>query len=517
MATSLASSTALLRLPLDPSDALLTQKQAVLRERQITLEFSVHDLLAQDTPLAVASTFDDVLQAARLVHLNETELYFLEDGDVGPFSPRNETQSLWLLHSLLSVHLKDSSSCETHAQLQGLLDKLVARLDADREEFEGHEEKSGDCGPAEKYLRRWVVEEGAIAQVEAANFDTTGQGLAASKDLEVGDLVLQIPVHLLLCEDTALASEMGPALRALQGVEGDTLALLWSMRELHDEDAPHAAYWRHLPPSFSTGLSFPPEVLVELDGTLLLDEMMLARQHLRQQYDALFPALSEAMPSYFPSKLYSWPLFLYAAELWYSHAIQVRFPDGSTKSCLIPVADLANHALYPHVTSFSRVEVTSKALQLQLDLLEDDLSSARRALLEEFEIPLLHHLPAQGSATEKLNLPSRLLGALRVLNMGKDELCTFHANPRYGLVSQGNERAAVGALEEVLDVLLHRLVPAFNAGRYEHGDTPSGGLVKESWKVLAAQKFKQAQVASLKVLQACCSAWRSDIEPDDSI
>eukprot|EP00850_Spirogloea_muscicola_P018028 SM000161S02410 [mRNA] locus=s161:4656:8040:+ [translate_table: standard] len=433
MAASLAPSTALLRLPLDPADALFVQKQAVLHERQITLEVSVHDLLASDTPLAVASTFD------------HTELYFLEDGNVGPYSPRNETQSLWLLHSLLSAHLKDSSSCETHAQLQGLLDKLVARLDADREEFEGHEENCGNCGPAEMYLRRWVVEEGAIAQVEAANFDTTGRGLAASKDLEMGDLVLQIPVHLLLCEDTD-----GPCL-------GD-------------------------------GLSFPPEVLVELDGTLLLDEMVLARQHLRQQYDALFPALSEAMPSYFPFDLYSWPLFLYAAELWYSHAIQTRAP-----------------------------EYVDDPFIWELDLPEDDLSSARRALLEESEIPLLHHLPVQGSASEKFSLPSRLLGALRIINMGKDELCTFHANPCYGVVSQGSERAAVGALEEVLDMLLHRLVPASNAGIHEHGEAPSGGLVKESWEVLAARKFKQAQVASLKVLQACCSAWRSDIEPDNSI
>lgn len=105
-----------------------------------------------------------------------------------------------------------------------------------------------------------------------------------------------------------------------------------------------------------------------LDGTLLLEELMQAKevsiyaafflmknmyknliilylQHLRTQYDELFPILCDSFGDVFPSELYTWDQFLWACELWYSNSMKVQFLDGEVRTCLIPVAGFLNHSV----------------------------------------------------------------------------------------------------------------------------------------------------------------------------
>lgn len=68
-------------------------------------------------------------------------------------------------------------------------------------------------------------------------------------------------------------------------------------------------------------------------------------QHLRAQYNELFPALSNHYPDVFPPELYTWEQFLWACELWYSNSMKVIFSDGKLRTCLIPVAGFLNHSV----------------------------------------------------------------------------------------------------------------------------------------------------------------------------
>ncbi|PNX74816.1 SET domain-containing protein, partial [Trifolium pratense] len=92
------------------------------------------------------------------------------------------------------------------------------------------------------------------------------------------------------------------------------------------------------------GLSFGIEAITMLDGTLLFEEIMQARQHLHAQYDELFPALCNGFPDIFPPELYTWENFLWACELWYSNSMKIMFSDGELRTCLIPVAGFLNHS-----------------------------------------------------------------------------------------------------------------------------------------------------------------------------
>lgn len=79
------------------------------------------------------------------------------------------------------------------------------------------------------------------------------------------------------------------------------------------------------------------------DAIFFLSFILL--QHLRTQYDELFPALCDDHPDTFPRELYTWEQFLWACELWYSNSMKVMFPDGKLKTCLIPIAGFLNHSV----------------------------------------------------------------------------------------------------------------------------------------------------------------------------
>ena len=71
----------------------------------------------------------------------------------------------------------------------------------------------------------------------------------------------------------------------------------------------------------------------------------MSLQHLRNQYEQLFPVLYENYPDVFPPELYTWEQFLWACELWYSNSMKIMFSDGKLRTCLIPVAGFLNHSV----------------------------------------------------------------------------------------------------------------------------------------------------------------------------
>ncbi|XP_068334013.1 fructose-bisphosphate aldolase-lysine N-methyltransferase, chloroplastic-like isoform X2 [Pyrus communis] len=124
----------------------------------------------------------------------------------------------------------------------------------------------------------------------------------------------------------------------------ETMLLLWSMKERRNCDSKYKMYFDTLPEDFHTGLSFGANVMMVLGGTVLLDEITQAKQHLLAEYDKLFPALCNEHPDIFLLELYTWEQFLWACELWYSNSMKIKFPDGKLRTCLIPIAGFLNHS-----------------------------------------------------------------------------------------------------------------------------------------------------------------------------
>ncbi|WMV14023.1 hypothetical protein MTR67_007408 [Solanum verrucosum] len=117
---------------------------------------------------------------------------------------------------------------------------------------------------------------------------------------------------------------------------------------------------------YYTGLSFGMEAIMALDGTLLLEEIVQAKEHLRAQYDELFPSLCNDHPDVFPPEQYRWEQFLWACELWYSNSMKIMFTDGKLRTCLIPIAGFLNHSTCPHIMHYGKVDSTTNSIKFPL-------------------------------------------------------------------------------------------------------------------------------------------------------
>ncbi|XVE80001.1 hypothetical protein DITRI_Ditri14bG0103500 [Diplodiscus trichospermus] len=352
-------------LELCDDDPFFDKKKRLLNEMGLGVKEIVHIQSSSD-PDSLSTTLNQMLQIARIIHLDEVELYFGQVDGMGFYSPRNEMQAL---NSILSL-VKTSFSSQEHMQtdaLQDLQNAIVHRINefGARDKVENKIDINYKCDK-EKCLVQWAENNGEKTRLQIAYIEGAGRGAIAMEDLEVGDIAMEIPASIIISEDLVHKSDMYQILEKIHGMSSETMLLLWSMREKHNCNSQFKIYFDTLPENFNTGLSFGVEAIMALDGTLLFEEIMQAKEHLRVQYDELFPALSTDHPDIFPPELYTWEQFLWACELWYSNSMKIMFADGKLRTCLIPVAGFLNHSLHPHIVHYGKVDPASNSLKFPL-------------------------------------------------------------------------------------------------------------------------------------------------------
>lgn len=353
-------------LELTEDDPLFYKKKKLLNDKGFGVKEQIH-LQSLMCPDSISNSLETMLRMGRIIHLDEVELYFGEfDTQMGFYSPRNELETLNSIlvrvNTLLSsqMHKKMNVWRELQAaiilKIQELGDQIkeVTRID-----------KSHNC-EKEKCLVRWGESNGVKTKLEIAYVDGAGRGAIAMEDLRVGDIALEIPVSIILSEDLVHKSDMYNVLGKIDGMSSETMLLLWSMKEKHNCGSKFKNYLDSLPKEFHTGLSFGVDAIMALEGTLLLEEIMQAKEHLRTQYDELFPGLCNDYPDIFPPKFYTWEQFLWACELFYSNSMKIIFADGKLRTCLIPIAGFLNHSLNPHIVHYGRVDSATNSLKFPL-------------------------------------------------------------------------------------------------------------------------------------------------------
>ncbi|KAI3926569.1 hypothetical protein MKW92_004833 [Papaver armeniacum] len=271
-------------LALPKDDAFFEKKKKLLQLRgygpEIQIPFS-----SSDDPLVALQA---MVEVTRILHLDEPELYFGGVEAVLPYySPRNELESLNSVLKLIDMSLKDAAE----KKIDVLLVLRNAVIEMIREFGDKSSEETGivKCGcQGEDEFVEWERNHGVQAKLQIAYVEGAGRGAVAVEDLEVGECALEIPVSVIISEDIVYESDMM--------------------------------------------------------GTLLFEEIMQAKEHLRTQYDELCPALCSNHPDVFQEELYTWEKFLWACELWYSNSMKVIFNDGKLRTCLVPIAGLLNHS-----------------------------------------------------------------------------------------------------------------------------------------------------------------------------
>ncbi|KAK8283550.1 hypothetical protein V6Z12_D08G102800 [Gossypium hirsutum] len=352
-------------LELSDADPFFDKKKRLLNDMGFDVKEIVHIKSSLDRD-SLSTTLNQMLQIARIIHLDEVELYFGQIGGLGFYSPRKEMEAQNFILSLIKSALSHHVHMQTHA-LQDLRDALINRIHELGTEFkvENKTDINYKCDK-EKCLLQWAENNGAKTRLQIAFVEGAGRGAIAMEDMEVGDIAMEIPASITISEDLVYKSDMYQVLEKIDGMSSETMSLLWCMKERHNCNSQFKMYFDTLPENFNTGLSFGVEAIMALDGTLLFEEIMQAKEHLRVQYDELFPALSKDHPDIFPPELYTWEQFLWACELWYSNSMKIMFADGNLKTCLIPVAGFLNHSLHPHIVHYGKIDSTTNSLKFRL-------------------------------------------------------------------------------------------------------------------------------------------------------
>ncbi|XP_024019736.1 histone-lysine N-methyltransferase setd3 [Morus notabilis] len=354
-------------LELPESDSLFYEKKNLLQKKGFNTKEQIR-ITSSSLPDSISASLNEMLQITRIINLDEVELYFLEDDASSPvdsYSFRNELASLNSILRLVENSLCDCTEMqknilqELRASIAGMIDKLRIENNLESVILEDH------CCDRENRLLQWGVENGMTSRLRIAYVEGAGRGAIAREDLNVGDTALEIPTSLIISDKLVKKSDMYHILEEKE-MSSETMLLLWSMKEKYNANSKFKVYFDTLPEEFLTGLSFGVDALVLLDETALLQEIMEAKEHIRNQYEQLVPSLCEEHPDIFPPELFTCEQFLWACELWYSNSMKIMFPDGELRTCLVPVAGFLNHWLYPHITSYGKVHCTTNTLKFCL-------------------------------------------------------------------------------------------------------------------------------------------------------
>ncbi|KAH9805955.1 SET domain-containing protein [Citrus sinensis] len=491
-------------------------------------------------PDSISNSLETMLRIGRIIHVDEVELYFGEfDTQMGFYSPRNELETL---NSILA-RVNTLLSHQMHKKMnvwQGLQAAIILKIQEFGNQIKevARIDKNYTC-EKEKCLVQWGESNGVKTKLEIAYVGGAGRGAVAMEDLRVGDIALEIPVSIILSEDLVHKSDMYNVLGKIEGMSSETMLLLWSMKEKHNCGSKFKNYFDSLPKEFHTGLSFGVDAIMALEGTLLLEEIMQAKEHLRTQYDELFPRLCNDYPDIFPPKFYTWEQFLWACELFYSNSMKIIFADGKLRTCLIPIAGFLNHSLNPHIVHYGRVDSATNSLKFPLsrpcnigeqcclsygnfstshlitfygfspqgdnryDVIPIDIDVGQADCFEDCPMSNWTTHMVRGTWLSKnhnifnYGLPSPLLDYLRRVR-----------NPM-----QYEKTLQQPDLEIELEVL-EDLQSTFSNMMEILGDTDFGDGENTSWDVKLALEFKDLQRRIISSILTSCSAGRSLVESE---
>ncbi|KAE8687175.1 hypothetical protein F3Y22_tig00111022pilonHSYRG00184 [Hibiscus syriacus] len=274
-------------IELSDVDPFFDKKKRLLNDRGFDIKEIVLIKNSLDSG-SLHSTLNQMLQIARIIHLDEVELYFGPVGGMGFYSPRNEMEAQSCILSLIESSLSSQVHMQAHA-LQDLRDAIISRIHelGTEDKVENKIDINYKCDK-ENSLIQWAENNGAKTRLQITYIEGAGRGAIATEDLEVGDIAMEIPASIIISEDLVYKSDMYPVLGSIDGMSSETMSLLWSMKERHNCHSQFKIYFDTLPENFNTGLSFGVEAIMALDGTLLFEEIMQAKEVLYQASHFLY-------------------------------------------------------------------------------------------------------------------------------------------------------------------------------------------------------------------------------------
>ncbi|KAJ3693386.1 hypothetical protein LUZ60_008866 [Juncus effusus] len=501
--------------PLSQNDLFYIDKMKLSDARGLNYKFELSTIISCNE---INELIDQMLQTARIHYMDEIEIYFAGDEDLGPFSSRNEIESLNLLLRMINS-VESTASNDKLKILKEIKKGILANFDSLGNQ-DLNELIIDEKNEIEGSLLKWGEINGVQSKLNIAYFEGAGRGLIASEDLSIGENAIEIPESLIISEDLVFKSDMYNVLKDLEEITSETMILLWSMRERFNSDSKFKLYFQTLPENFQTGLSFGIEALSALQGTLLFEELMQAKEHLRQQYDTLFPSLSTNYPNIFQKEIFTYNKYLWACELWYSNSMKVIFSDGKLKTCLVPIAGLLNHSLSPHILHYGKVDSITKCLKFPLSR---PCKKGEQCFLSYGSFPSSHFftfygfipkgdniydfIPLDFDAQEEKSISHMVRGTW--LSKSSNGLPPKLISHLRNLFNCNSTQSNIDVDREVFEMLLS----VFNPMLDELVESDETDKENAGWDLKMALEFKELQKRIISSVVASCDSVLEELKP----
>lgn len=201
-----------------------------------------------------------------------------------------------------------------------------------------------DSDPAALAFHQWIASEKVECQVEIADFELTGRGLAAANDIGRNDVVLRLPWKMILSVHKAQESPALAHIFKVLELDEDSMLMVFTLYERFVNPSSYwKPYWDSLPATVDSGLYFTAsELSTFLDSNPLQMEILSMREHLMETYEQMIPKLVQAYPDLFPASLMTWENFVWVRSMFDSRGFHLDI-QGKTYNCLLPLVDFLNN------------------------------------------------------------------------------------------------------------------------------------------------------------------------------
>ena len=174
------------------------------------------------------------------------------------------------------------------------------------------------------------------------DFELSGRGLLARKDVVQGEAIVQVPQKLLMTRRAAV-EVLGK--RIIPDGVGEYLAI--ALLLIHEREKGTSSFWAPyigiLPTADDVGQTWlwSEEDLALLGGSGVVAATNSLRAKLRREYDSLVSDVIR--PNGLSIEVFSWAAFEWAMSMLFSRAIDLKEVG---ELALVPYADLLNHSPY---------------------------------------------------------------------------------------------------------------------------------------------------------------------------
>lgn len=322
--------------------------------RKLKLPWKIHDeplefCVSTDFTIGeVDGLLDKMICTARILLLDELELYFADIYDRGPFSPINELESLNAVLNALKSHPERSSVL--HIMELEVLCRMTT-LARDNAESNSDTSLYTEHDHSFDKLENWLLSNDMRTKLKIANVSEGGRGLVALEDIYIGDVVLEVPLSLTIWEGV-LTSELLEKFSSDKNITYTEILLLWIIKERLNPESNFKIYFETLPEEFKIGLNLGKDALALLKGSNVISKIKIESTFTDREFTRLQSIVERNC--ILPREHFTPQRYMQTRQLWLSNGIDTVTHDGTLQRCLVPFAGFFNHSLFPHVLRCDR-------------------------------------------------------------------------------------------------------------------------------------------------------------------